>query len=204
MSVCSPLQGGVPHLRISGLVARGGTPSQVWPGGEGAPSPRSGGVPHPRSGPGGTPSQVWGVPHLRGTPSDQVWMGYPPRPGMGYPLDLGWGTLWTWDRVPPQTWDQVPPGPGTGYPLPSPGTRYPPRPGTGYPPRPGTGYPPGPGTGYPPQHSEEHLIRDGRYASCVHAGGLSCCKKNFLEIQLLNHILVAEDSPVELNNSFSY
>ena len=28
--------------------------------------------------------------------------------------------------------------------------------------------------GTPPQHSEEHLIHGGRYASCVHAGGLSC------------------------------
>ena len=27
--------------------------------------------------------------------------------------------------------------------------------------------------GYPPHHSE-HWLRGGRYASCVHAGGLSC------------------------------
>ena len=40
----------------------------------------------------------------------------------------------------------------------------------GYPPRHGTGYPPPPETD---QHSE-HLLRAGRYASCVHAGGLSC------------------------------
>ena len=38
-----------------------------------------------------------------------------------------------------------------------------------------------PGTGVPPpppetkQHSE-HLLRNGRYASCVHAGGLSCLR----------------------------
>ena len=62
---------GVPHLR-SGV---GGTPSQIWGGGNpipglgwGVPHPGldcgSGGVPHPRSGVGGIPSQVLmvGVP----------------------------------------------------------------------------------------------------------------------------------------------
>ena len=42
------------------------------------------------------------------------WGGVTPRPGMGYPPDLGLGTSpWTWDWVPapPQTWDWVPPGP---------------------------------------------------------------------------------------------
>ena len=38
------------------------------------------------------------------------------------------------------------------------------------------------GTSPPPsrtdQHSE-HLLRDGRYASCVHAGGLSCLSRIF-------------------------
>ena len=88
-----------------------------------------------------------------------------------YPPTLGWDTPWTWDGVPPWTWDGVPPGPGMGYP---------PQPGMGYPhPRHGMGYPPIPemGRGTPPQidqHSE-HLLRVGRYASCVHAGGLSCC-----------------------------
>ena len=76
-----------------------------------------------------------------------------------------------------------------GYPPPParPGMVYPPRPGMGYPPKPGTGYPPWPGMGVPPpdlrwgtpppQHSE-HLQRDGRYASCVHAGGSSCLNNN--------------------------
>ena len=155
----------------------------------GVPQSGLGAVPHPRSDwGGGTPSQVWlggsrsdqdGVtpppPGLDGVPSPpQTWdgdppghgMGYPPGPemgyslrhGTGYPPDIGWGTPQTLDGVPPQTWDGVPPGPGTGYP---------PGPGMGYPPRHGTGYPP------TDQHSE-HLLHGGRYASCVHAGGLSC------------------------------
>ena len=118
----------------------------------------------------GTPSQVW----LGGTPS-QVWLGgypipgldgVPPRPGTGYPpLQLGQGTPQTWDVVPPRTWDRVP--------SPRPGTGSPPRHEMGYPPRPGMGYPPDLGWGTPTQHSE-HLLRGGRNASCVHAGGLSC------------------------------
>ena len=134
-----------------------------------------GGYPISGLGRGGTPSQVWG-------------MGYPPPPGTGYPLppDLGQGT---------------PPGPGTGYPLPPDLGWVPPGPGTGYPPGPGMGYspwtwdrvpPPGPGMGYPPpdlgrlpppQHSEHLLqLRAGRYASCVHAGGLSCLRVHFFRI----------------------
>ena len=100
-SVClsTLVGGGVPHLRISVLV--------------------TGGYPISGLARGGTPSQ--------GYPPDQVWMGYPPRAGMGYPLDLGPGT--------------------------------------------------------PPQHSEEHLICGGWYASCVHAGGLSC----YSRFSLLTH-----------------
>ena len=89
----------------------GGTPSQVWLGGQGVPHPRSGGgtLSHVR---GGTPSQVpggypisglawgWGVPHLRsegGTP----------------PPDLGWGTphtvqIWTGYSPPPDVNRQTP------------------------------------------------------------------------------------------------
>ena len=88
--------------------------------------------------------------------------GYP-IPGLagGYPipgLDGGY-LIPGLDRVPPppQTWDGVPP----------------PGPGTGYPPGPGMGSP-WTWDGVPPQHSE-HLLWGGRYASCVHAGGLSCC-----------------------------
>ena len=76
-----------------------------------------GGVPHTRSGWGGTPSPGRGVPHL-------VVTGGTPCP------DLGWGTLLvqTWDGVPPlsrpgmgyppvQTWDGV-------HPLSRPGMEY--------------------------------------------------------------------------------
>ena len=52
-----------------------------------------------------------------------------------------------------------------GYPSPQQG--YPPSRGT-----PGSGTPPPPGAG---QHME-YLISGGRYASCVHAGGLSCVR----------------------------
>ena len=115
-------------------------------------STSGGGVPHPRSGRGGYP-----IPGLGGGGVLH------PRSGQGTPPDLGWGT-------PPgpgmRTRDGVPPRPGMGYP---------PGPGMGYPPRPGMGYLPGPGMGTPPDlgHSE-HLLFGGRYASCVHAGGLSC------------------------------
>ena len=84
--------GGGPHP-IPGLA--GGYPIPDLAGG--------GGVPHPRSGQGGTPSQVWpgGYPY-----PDLRWGTPPPH------LDLGWGTR------PTQTWDGVPPlpRPGTGYP----------------------------------------------------------------------------------------
>ena len=117
---------------------------------------------------GGYPSQVQlggGVPHLArwGVPG-QVQMGGVPWPGSS--------------RGVPQ------PGPVRGVPQPG-----------GYPPPgqvqqrgvlqpgPDRGVPPNrdgvpPGMGYPPPRSTgqqmEYLIRRGRYASCVHVGGLSC------------------------------
>ena len=67
--------------------------------GGGYPVPSLGrGVPQPRSGRGGTPSQV--SPEGDKGPPVLEW-GYPPGSGMGYPPpDLGWGTPQTWDRVP--------------------------------------------------------------------------------------------------------
>ena len=104
------------------------------------------------------PGLAGGVPHPRfgrgGTPS-QVWL------GGGYPIS-GLG-------VPPKHGTAYTPQTGTGYPPSQTWNRVSPpdlRPGT--PPRAWDWEPP------PPQHSEEHLIRGGRYASCVHAGGLSC------------------------------
>ena len=118
-----------------------------------------GGVPHLRSGVGRYPiSGGGGVPHLRsevGGYPGQVWM-----VGRGYPIPgLGWGV--------PQ------PGLDGGYPPSYPVMGYPPdlRWGT---PQPEMGYP----WHTPPptdQHSE-HLPRGGRYAFCVHSGGLSCCQ----------------------------
>ena len=123
----------------------GGTPSQVWPVGWGVPIPGlAGGVPHPRSRGRGYP-----IPGL-----DGGYPGYPPtRSGQGTPLtrsewgtppDLGWGPPWTWDGVPPSS--------DLGW---------------------GTLLDLGWGTLLDLGHSE-HLLRGGRYASCVHAGGLPC------------------------------
>ena len=102
-----------------------------------------GGVPHPRSGWGGTPSQVW-----PGGTSSQVWPGGThPRSGQGvphprsggvpgYPLTRsGWEGTWgtpyldlRWGNPPHLDlgWGTPLPRPGTGYPLPRPEMGYPP------------------------------------------------------------------------------
>ena len=92
----------------------------------------------------------------RGATPSQVWLG-----GTSSQAWEGRGTLLTRSG-------QGTPGPGMGYPLDL---------EKGTPPDLGWGTP-RPEMGYPPQHSE-HLIRGGRYASCVHAGGLSCLWKIF-------------------------
>ena len=134
---------------------------------------------YPIPGLGGTPSQVW---WLGGTPS-QVWLGGYPIPGLagGYQstpltrsgwgtpsLDLGQGTSLDlrWGTPPsPQTWDGVPPDLDR-VPLPWTWTGYP---------QTWHRVPPQTWDGVPPQQSK-HLIYGGQYASCVHAGGLSCFK----------------------------
>ena len=171
-------------------LSTGGYP--IWP--VGVPQPGSaGGIPHlvrgvPQSGP------DWGVPQPGVC---DPWLGYPPwlgaTPARGHTpqgtphpqpgQDRGyirqgaptWGTPW--------------PGQDRGYPS----QGYPPwgtpsslaRSGWGYPSQggnclwyplarsgqggtPARGYPPGTG-----QHME-YLISGGRYASCIHTGGLSC------------------------------
>ena len=133
-------------------------------------SPHLGGVPpspsHDTStGPmsfSGVPQWLVPGPFLGGTPVTG-----PVSLPMGYPLGQvrmggipGWGTPW----------------------LVLMGGRYP---RTGYPPQSrdrvpqiGMGYPPQPGMGYSLQIGQqtEHLICCRRYASCIHAGGLSCWK----------------------------
>ena len=54
--------------------------------------------------------------------------------------------------------------------------RVPPRPGQD---RGGVGYPAGGGRGTQLGQHREYLLHGGRYASCVHAGGLSCYYKIF-------------------------
>ena len=147
--VCSHL-GGYPIRLMGGTPSQfqGGAPSQVQVGGYPIPGPGGGGM--------GTPSQV-----QVGEYPSQVQGGYPiPGPG-GYPIL----------------------GPGRGCPPGIPphlaGGRLP-----GVPPHLAGGCPPGvsptwqggarPGT---PPYQEQHsmyLLHGGRYASCVHAGGLSC------------------------------
>ena len=167
--------GGTPILpnRVPSSFLMGGTgwgvpPSQVQVGG--TPLPKWGWVPLPRSGCGGgvPPSQVWRVPlprsEQRVPPCLNMGRGYPPGPGKGV---------------------SHLPGHGKGYPPPPP-----PEPGKGVQPiqypHQLDGLPPfpcpnpdlGPGWGggvypHPEQHSV-YLLRGGRYASCVHAGELSC------------------------------
>ena len=136
-----------------------------------------------------------GVPHLRsgwvGTPS-QVWLGGYPIPGLagGYPISglaggvphlrSGWGELphlrsggypisgLGRGGTPSQVWVGGVPhlrlGGTQGTPLPRPDPHY------------------------TEQHSE-YSLRGGRCASCVHAGGLSCCKIVLLRSIVLNKYL---------------
>ena len=99
-----------------------------------------------------------GVPHSQvqvGVPPFQVQVGVPT---WGYPFPGPGGTP-----------SQVQAG-GTPFPGPVRGLGVPP-PGKGV--SPCAGQIPGLGYTLPEQHSV-YLLRGGRYASCVHAGGLSC------------------------------
>ena len=104
---------------------------------------------------GGTPSSWWrggSTPSSwrgRGTPSS--WGGYPSswQGEVLHPADRG-GTASSWMGYPPVSWMGYPPVSWMGYPPPG-------------------GTPPP-----PPEQHNVYLLRDGRYASCVHAGGLSC------------------------------
>ena len=112
---------------------------------------------------GGTRFQV------RGSTPSQVWGGYPVSgPGGGYPVSalgrylvsgLGGTPSQVWGGIPSQVWGGTPSQVWGGYPISGP--------------RRGT---PSQVRGNPPltnQHSEL-LLHGGQYASCVHAGGLSC------------------------------
>ena len=101
--------------------------------------------------------------------------------GVPWPGPAGGGTpIPGWRGIPPSSLGQ---GQGTpsslGAPPPSKaGWGYPPS-RDGVPPCQEMGIPPppsGPAIGYPPPlgQQKEYLICRGRYASCLHAGGLSC------------------------------
>ena len=147
-SVC-PQGGGVRHLawgEHDQVQTGGGYPSQVW-WGECTPAMSSGG------GGGGTPARSEG-----GTPARSDG-GYTSQVQQGVPHLVGTTPATTARGYPGQVW----------WGVPQPGPRW------GVPPQPGMASPPArvlppPGTG----QQMQYLIRRGRYASCVHAGGLSC------------------------------
>ena len=184
--------GGVPGLPLG--VPRSGYPpggyldppggTQVWLpplGGYSGPVPPQGGtqVQYP---PGGYPGLVPPQGGTRTPPGGtQVWLpprGYLDPPG-GYPgLATPSGGVFRSGTPPGGTQVRYPPW---GYPDPPrgvPRSRYPPEGYSGpVPPRGGTQVwypdsPPGGGTQVGQQ--KEYSLHGGRYASCVHAGGLSC------------------------------
>ena len=161
---------GVPHPRSR----RGGLP---YPRSRGYPIPGPGrrGVPHPADG--------WEYPIPGaggGTPSQVQVGGYPiPGPGGGYPIQLMDGGY----PIPGPvggTLSQVQvgvPHPADGWGSPQPSSQWG---GALYPlSKIGWDTPIQDWMGYPPPRQEtdqqsEHMLRSGRYASCVHTGGLSC------------------------------
>ena len=166
--------GGVPishnalqHFPECHEAAGGGVPRSGYPPGgyQGPGTPPGGGVPRSGYPPGG----YWGP----GTPPGGYW-------GPGTPPPRGGTEV----RVPPPgggTEVRVPPTGGGG------GTevRVPPRGGyrgPGTPPGgvPRSGYPPG-GGGTRVGQQKEYSLHGGRYASCVHAGGLSCWTWNDMD-----------------------
>ena len=160
----------------------GGVPQSGTPRGVRVPPP---GVPRSGTPPGGGLGTPRGGTPVRYTPRGGFWV--PPRgevsgqvhPPRGYP-------------------GQVPPGGGPGTPPGGTPVRYPPWGGLGTPggypsqvhPRGGfwvpprgrypVRYTPPGGSRYPPRggtqvgQQKEYSLHGGRYASCVHAGGLSC------------------------------
>ena len=52
------------------------------------------------------------------------------------------------------------------------------------------GYPPPVRTGVTPEAGEQMMLRRGRYASCSHTGGLSCCLLMALRIKNSEHVYV--------------
>ena len=119
--------------------------------------------------PGGVPRSGYppgGGTEVRVPPRGVPRSGYPPRgvPRSRYPP---WGGYWGPGTPPPGGYQGPGTPPGGGYQ--GPGT-HPPPPGGGYR---GPGTPPG-GGGTRVGQQKEYSLHGGRYASCVHAGGLTC------------------------------
>ena len=181
----------------------GGYPGLGTPPGGGGPGTPPGRVPRSGYPPGGSGYPPgWGGTWVRYTPRGGVpRSGYPPG-GSGYPPGGGVpgsgtppGEGGTQVQVPPPggvPGSGTPPGrgvPRSGYPPGGTRVRYPPG-GV-----PGSGTPPGvPRSGYPPRggyltrvgQQKEYSLHGGRYASCVHAGGLSCVLLSLFNLQLFS------------------
>ena len=83
----------------------------------------------------------------------------------GYPIQLmGGGTPFPGL----DSWQGGTPFPGLDGGVPHPADRGEPLPSSGW------GVPPRQGVPLPPDQHSMYLLRGGRYASCVHSGGLSC------------------------------
>ena len=146
-------RGGYPYpimlcnISQNAMRQRGGTRVRYPPGGlPGSGTPPGGYL--AQVPPGGVPRPPWGGTWVRyppgGVPGSGTPGGVPGTPPGGYP-----------GQVPPWGGTRTPPG---GYQTPPGGTRV--------------RYPPGGGSRVGQQ--KEYSLHGGRYASCVHAGGLSC------------------------------
>ena len=109
----------------------------------------------------------------RGYPSQvQMGGGYPSQIQTGEPPILGWGTPWPGQDGGTQGWGT--PCPEMGYPPPPSQVRTGCTPGQSIPPPQDDGVLPPPPPPTQLGQQKEYLLRGRQYASCVHAGGLSC------------------------------
>ena len=194
-SIClSTGGGGVPishnalqHFPECHEAAAGGVPGSPPGGYPGQVPPRGGTQTPPGS---GTPPQEGGYPDPP-PPRGGTWVRCPPLGGLPRPPR---GTRVRY--LPPGGYLDPPGGvPGSGAPpggVPRSGT---PRGGTQTPPGGYPGQVPPPGGGTRVGQQKEYSLHGGRYASCVHAGGLSCCSNDRRSL-LRQHLFVLSTSDI--------